>query len=48
MLFRETVVLINDLLLAHVTMAAETLPKLTKRQKCWMLRGDAGFQKVGF
>lgn len=38
MFFREKVILINALLLGHVTMATETVSKLTKREKCRMLR----------
>lgn len=41
-------ILVSALLLGHVTMATETVLKLTKKEKCRMLRGDMVFQKVGF
>lgn len=37
MFFREKVILINTLLLGHVTMATEAVSKLTKREKFRML-----------
>lgn len=42
MFFREKVILINALLLGRVTMATEIVSKLTKREKCRMLRGEDG------